>query len=78
MDGRKLQKNRTMNKQEALFINDMNGEVIEVTDLEKAIEQCEMCIDSVFASVRENHKYMLRQLLRIKEQQRIEPKGSDG
>ncbi|MFV0588009.1 NADH-quinone oxidoreductase subunit F [Bacteroides reticulotermitis] len=66
-----------MNKQDALFINDINGEVIEVTNLEKAIEQCEMCIDSVFVSVRENHKYMLRQLLRIKEQQKTEPKGSD-
>lgn len=66
-----------MNKQEALFINDINGEVIEVTDLEKAIKQCEMCIDSVFISVRENHKYMLRQLLKIMEEQKVEPKGSD-
>lgn len=67
-----------MNEREALFINDINGEVIEVTDLEKAIEQCEMCIDSVFIAVRENHKYMLRQLLKMKEQLKIEPKGSDG
>lgn len=77
MDGRKPQKSKTMNEQETVFINDINGEVIEVTDLEKAIEQCEMCIDSIFVAVRENHKYMLRQLLKIKEQQKIEPKGSD-
>lgn len=67
-----------MNKQEALLINDIHGEVIEVTDLEMAIEQCGMCIDGTFLVVRENHKYMLRQLLEIKEQQKIDPKGSDG
>lgn len=66
-----------MNEQKALFINDMNGEVIEVTDLGKAIEQCKMCIDSTFVAVTENHKYMLQQLLKIKEQQKTELKGSD-
>lgn len=69
-----------MNEQKGVFINDINGEIIEVTDLYGAIEQCEMCINSPFKmasghSVADNHRYMLRQLLEIKNQQENKPNG---
>ncbi len=63
-----------MNKQ-GLFIHDIDGEIVEVTDLDRAIEQCEFCKESLFKmksghTVGENHKYMLRQLLEIEKRQK--------
>jgi hypothetical protein len=48
-------------------ITDITGARIEVTDLDKAIEQCELCKDSPYKmpsrqTVGENHRYMLSQL----------------
>jgi hypothetical protein len=45
-------------------ITDITGARIEVTDLDKAIEQCELCKDSPYKmpsrqTVGENHRYML-------------------
>ena len=52
-------------------IKDITGASIEVTDLDKAIEQCELCKDSPYKmpsgqTVGENHRYMLSQLQRMK------------
>ncbi len=52
-------------------ITDINGTSIEVTDLNKAIEQCELCKDSPYKmpsgqTVGENHRYMLSQLEKLK------------
>jgi hypothetical protein len=52
-------------------IIDITGARIEVTDLDKAIEQCELCKDSPYKmptgqTVGENHRYMLSQLEKLK------------
>lgn len=57
-----------------MFIKDIDREIVIVTDLDRAIEQCEFCKDSLFKmksghSVGANHRYMLRQLLEIKKRQ---------
>ena len=54
-----------------LTITDITGANIEVTDLDKGIEQCELCKDSPYKmpsgqTVGENHRYMLSQLQRMK------------
>ena len=53
-------------------ITDITGASIEVTDLNKAIEQCELCKDSPYKmpsgqTVGENHRYMLSQLEKMKQ-----------
>ena len=53
-------------------ITDITGASIEVTDLDKAIEQCELCKDSPYKmpsgqTVGENHRYMLSQLEKMKQ-----------
>jgi hypothetical protein len=53
-------------------ITDITGASIEVTDLDKAIEQCELCKNSPYKmpsgqTVGENHRYMLSQLEKIKQ-----------
>ena len=52
-------------------ITDITGASIEVTDLDKAIEQCRLCKDSPYKmpsgqTVGENYKYMLSQLQKMK------------
>ena len=51
-------------------IKDLEGNIIIVTDLDKAIEQCRNCIDSPYKmssnyTVGENYAYMLEQLLKL-------------
>ena len=53
-------------------ITDITGASIEVTDLDKAIEQCELCKDSPYKmpsgqTVGENHSFMLSQLEKMKQ-----------
>lgn len=53
-------------------IRDITGNEIEVTNLNKAIEQCKLCRSSLFLmdsghTVGENHSFMLRQLEKLKE-----------
>ena len=53
-------------------ITDITGASIEVTDLDKAIEQCRLCKDSPYKmpsgqTVGENHRYMLSQLEKMKQ-----------
>lgn len=53
-------------------IKDITGNEIEVTNLNKAIEQCKLCRNSPFLmdsghTVGENHSFMLRQLEKLKE-----------
>lgn len=52
-------------------ITDITGASIEVTDLDKAIKQCELCKDSPYKmpsgqTVGENHRHMLSQLEKMK------------
>jgi len=52
-------------------ITDITGASIEVTDLDKAIEQCQLCKDSPYKipsgqTVGENHRHMLSQLEKMK------------
>lgn len=52
-------------------ITDITGARIEVTDLNKAIEQCKLCKDSPYKmpsgqTVGENHRHMLSQLEKMK------------
>lgn len=56
-------------------IKDINGNLIEVTDPEAAIQQCRDCINSPYVmesghTVGENHAYMLRQLLCIRQRRK--------
>lgn len=53
-------------------IKDITGKVIEVTNLNKAIKECRLCIGSPFImnsghTVGENHAFMLRQLEKLKQ-----------
>ena len=53
-------------------ITDITGASIEVTDLDKAIEQCQLCKDSPYKipsgqTVGENHRHMLSQLEKVKQ-----------
>ena len=53
-------------------ITDIPGARIEITDLDKAIEQCELCKDSPYKmpsgqTVGENYRHMLSQLEKIKQ-----------
>lgn len=53
-------------------IKDITGNEIEVTNLNKAIEQCKLCRSSPFLmdsghTVGENHSFMFRQLEKLKE-----------
>ncbi len=53
-------------------IKDITGNEIEVTNLNKAIEQCKLCRSSPLLmdsghTVGENHSFMLRQLEKLKE-----------
>lgn len=52
-------------------IKDITGTSIEVTDLDKAIEQCKLCKDSPYKmpsgqTVGENHRFMLSQLEKMR------------
>lgn len=52
-------------------IKDITGKAIQVTNLNKAIRQCRLCLGSPFImdsghTVGENHAYMLRQLEKLK------------
>lgn len=54
-----------------ITIKDITGATVEVTDLDKAIEQCEMCAGSPFRmpsghTVGENHTFMLGQLEKMR------------
>lgn len=56
-------------------IKDIRGKTIKVTNLNKAIKQCRLCIDSPFLmdsghTVGENHTFMLRQLEKLKQKQK--------
>jgi len=70
----KLRKDFHLNRKEykmTTTIRDITGTSIVVTDLDKAIEQCELCKDSPYKmpsgqTVGENHRYMLSQLQRMK------------
>jgi hypothetical protein len=53
-------------------IKDITGASIEVTDLDKAIEQCRLSKDSPYKmlsgqTVGENHRFMLSQLEKMKQ-----------
>lgn len=53
-------------------ITDITGASIEVTDLDKAIEQCELCKDSPYKmpsgqTLGENYRHMLSQLEKMKQ-----------
>lgn len=53
-----------------MYIKDLEGNPVTVTDLDKAIEQCRDCMDSPYEmpsghTVGENHAYMLQQLLEL-------------
>jgi len=55
-------------------IKDIEGNVIEVTDLKAAIKQCKECSDSHYKmasghTVGENHQFMLKQLERLEQEQ---------
>lgn len=57
-------------------IKDIIGKSIEVTDLNKAINQCRLCRSSPFLmdsghTVGENHTFMLRQLEEMKRRLKI-------
>lgn len=52
-------------------IKDITGQLVEVTNLNKAIKQCQLCKDSHFLmdsgyTVGENYTFMLRQLEKLK------------
>ncbi len=58
-----------------ITIIDITGARIEVTDLDAAIRQCELCKDSPFRqdsghTVGENHAFMLMQLKALKRGQK--------
>jgi len=58
-------------------IKDIEGNTIEVTDLKAAIKQCKKCSDSHYKmasghTVGENHKFMLKQLERLEQEQQKE------
>ncbi|SFL09028.1 hypothetical protein SAMN05216357_11285 [Porphyromonadaceae bacterium KH3CP3RA] len=58
-----------------MTVTDKAGKIIEVTDLDDAIRECEMCADSPFKlesgyTGGENHRFMLEQLLKLKQEQR--------
>ncbi len=58
-----------------ITIKDITGASIEVTDLDAAIEQCEICKNSPFKTTSghtagEDHAFMLEQLKRLKRSQR--------
>lgn len=58
-----------------ITIKDITGKVIEVTDIDVAIEQCEMCKNSPFKTpsshtVGEDHTFMLEQLKQLKRSPR--------
>lgn len=55
-------------------IKDITGKSIEVTNLKAAIKQCRDCADSPFKmasghTVGENHRFMLKQLEKLLEQE---------
>lgn len=57
-------------------IKDITGKSIEVTDLNKAIKQCKLCLSSPFLMdsghiVGENHTFMLQQLEEMKRRLKI-------
>lgn len=62
-------------KEESMMtVTDKAGKIIEVTDLDNAIRECEMCADSPFKlesghTVGENYRFMLEQLLKLKQEQ---------
>lgn len=56
-------------------IKDLSGQEVFIENIEKAIEQCRYCMDSPYMmdtgfSVGQNHAFMLKQLLLIREQQK--------
>ena len=56
-------------------IKDIDGNIIEVTDLNAAIDECKRCKDSPYKmesghTVGENYAYMLEQLLPLQQQSR--------
>ena len=56
-------------------IKDIEGNTIEVTNLKAAIKQCKECSDSHYKmasghTVGENHRFMLKQLEKLQEQQK--------
>jgi len=58
-----------------LYIKDITGAKIEVTDLDAAIDQCKKCSDSPYKmesghTVGENYAYMLKQLIPIQQENR--------
>ena len=57
-----------------ITVKDITGAIIEVSDIDVAIEQCKLCADSPFKmasehTVGENHRLILSQLERIKQKQ---------
>lgn len=53
-------------------IKDITGKPIHVTNLNRAIKQCRLCIGSPFImdsghTVGENHLFMLQQLINLKK-----------
>jgi hypothetical protein len=58
-----------------ITIKDITGTTVEVTDIDDAIKQCEMCKNSPFKTssghtVGEGHTFMLEQLKQLKRSQR--------
>lgn len=63
------------NDESMMTITDITGKIIEVTDLDEAIKECEFCVDSPYKmpsgyTVGENHRFMLKQLLKLKQEQK--------
>lgn len=62
-----------------LTIRDITGEVIKVDNLAAAIRQCRDCVNSLYKmpsghTVGENHAYILKQLLALRERRRHPPR----
>lgn len=60
-----------------ITIKDITGNIIEVTDLNEAIQQCQDCLDSPYImksghTVGENHRFMLKQLEILKQKMKNE------